>query len=205
LPGRPAAGLAVSRSLGDAQFKEPLPLVSCDPDVSVTLLRPGDTLLILASDGVWDVLSDQDAAEVAVAAALKAAAAEEVEEDEEGKEGGKEGGKREDAKASSSSDVKDEGGANADASASASAKDGAQAGPAEDEEEKKKKKKEAEEKEEKSDDDDEDPSSLGLNVPLRSGFCPIATAAAEAVIAAALSRGTMDNVTALCAVLPWEW
>ena len=67
------------------------------------------------------------------------------------------------------------------------------------------KKKEDEEEKEQNSDDDEDPSSLGLNVPLRSGFCPIATAAAEAVISAALARGTMDNVTALCAVLPWEW
>ena len=193
LPGRPAAGLAVSRSLGDAQFKEPLPLVSSDPDVSVTLLMPGDTMLILASDGVWDVLSDQDAAEVAVAAALKAAAAvaSEEEEDEE---------REAEAAGGGGNDEKNERGAAAAAAAVADAA-GAKAGPekAASEEEAKKN------KEENSDDDDEDPSSLGLNVPLRSGFCPIATAAAEAVIAAALSRGTMDNVTALCAVLPWEW
>ena len=200
LPGRPAAGLAVSRSLGDAQFKEPLPLVSSDPDVSVTLLRPGDTMLILASDGVWDVLSDQDAAEVAVAAALEAvaAAAAAAGEGEQGAE--EEGGEGKDSKAAAPgkapSDLKDEGGSSdADAANATGAK---KAGPGKEEEEE-------EEKEHTSDDDDEDPSSLGLNVPLRSGFCPIATAAAEAVIAAALARGTMDNVTALCAVLPWEW
>lgn len=200
LPGRPAAGLAVSRSLGDAQFKEPLPLVSSDPDVSVTLLRPGDTMLILASDGVWDVLSDQDAAEVAVAAALEAVAAAAAGEGEKEAEEEEEARKGKDSKAAAAapgkapSDLKDEGGSSdADAADATGAK---KAGPEKEEEE---------EKEHNSDDDDEDPSSLRLNVPLRSGFCPIATAAAEAVIAAALARGTMDNVTALCAVLPWEW
>ena len=220
LPGRPAAGLAVSRSLGDAQFKEPLPLVSSDPDVSVTLLRPGDTMLILASDGVWDVLSDQDAAEVAVAAALKAVAAaaeagEEAEKGEEEEEEKAAAGGGNDAKTAAAaagkaaSDGQNEGGST-DSDAAADARPGAKAGPekaALSEEEAKTKKEEEEEKEQNSDDDDddEDPSSLGLNVPLRSGFCPIATAAAEAVIAAALAMGTMDNVTALCAVLPWEW
>ena len=203
LPGRPAAGLAVSRSLGDAQFKEPLPLVSSDPDVSVTLLQPGDTMLILASDGVWDVLSDQDAAEVAVAAALKAAAAatEEEDDDEEMAAAAAAGGGN---GAKAASDVKNEG---CTAAAAATEAAGSNGGPekAASEEEEARKKKDEEDKKEQNSDDDEDPSSLGLNVPLRSGFCPIATAAAEAVIAAALSRGTMDNVTALCAVLPWEW
>ena len=32
-----------------------LRLVESDPEVSVTTLRPGDTLLIMASDGLWDV------------------------------------------------------------------------------------------------------------------------------------------------------
>ena len=211
LPGRPAAGLAVSRSLGDAQFKEPLPLVSSDPDVSVTLLRPGDTMLILASDGVWDVLSDQDAAEVAVAAALKAVAAAAgeggKEEEEEAGEGNDSKGAAAAAPGKAPSDLNDKGGSAASASdADAAGATGAKAGPekAALSEEEAKKKEDEEEKEQNSD-DDEDPSSLGLNVPLRSGFCPIATAAAEAVISAALARGTMDNVTALCAVLPWEW
>ena len=70
--GRPAAALAVSRSLGDLDFKEPLPLVTADPSVSLHVLRPGDAFVVLASDGLWDVLSDQTAVDIA-AAALAAA------------------------------------------------------------------------------------------------------------------------------------
>lgn len=198
LPGRPAGGLAVSRSLGDAQFKEPLPLVSSDPDVSVTLLRPGDTMLILASDGVWDVLSDQEAAEVAVAAALKAtAAAAEEEEEEKATVGGENDAK---AAGNAASDVKDEG-----TTAVAAADGDEKAGPEGRASKEEGKKEKENENASADDDDDEDPLSFRLNVPLRSGFCPIATTAASAVIEAALARRTMDNVTALCAVLPWEW
>lgn len=72
--GRPAAALAVSRSLGDLDFKEPHRLVSGDPEVGVVRLTPGDAFLLLASDGLWDVVSDQAAVDVA-AAALAAATA----------------------------------------------------------------------------------------------------------------------------------
>jgi len=63
---RPPAGLAVSRSLGDLDFKAPSPLVSATPDVAATALAPGDGPLILASDGLWDVVSDQGAVDAAL-------------------------------------------------------------------------------------------------------------------------------------------
>ncbi|KAI8463922.1 MAG: phosphatase 2C-like domain-containing protein [Monoraphidium minutum] len=65
--GRPGSGLAVSRSLGDLDFKEPYKYVECEPDVLRMPMRPlqpsgaGDTFVILGSDGLWDVLSDEDA------------------------------------------------------------------------------------------------------------------------------------------------
>lgn len=62
--GRPASGLAVSRSFGDPDFKEPLHLVTATPDVMSERLTPEDSFVILASDGLWDVLSDKEACEV---------------------------------------------------------------------------------------------------------------------------------------------
>lgn len=44
-------GLAVSRSLGDALLKSPLPLLTCEPSVSSTPLHPTDEFIIIASDG----------------------------------------------------------------------------------------------------------------------------------------------------------
>jgi protein phosphatase 2C len=48
--------LAVTRSIGDRRLKR---YVSSRPDIVTRKLRPGDDFLILASDGVWDVLSSQ--------------------------------------------------------------------------------------------------------------------------------------------------
>eukprot|EP01043_Picozoa_sp_COSAG02_P029376 COSAG02_NODE_1827_length_10743_cov_19.183859_1_plen_1492_part_10 len=53
--------LAVSRALGDLGLA---PHVSCVPFTSSTKLGPLDEFLILACDGVWDVLSDDDAAAI---------------------------------------------------------------------------------------------------------------------------------------------
>ena len=50
--------LAVTRSLGDHSMKE---FVVCDPFVTRTVLDDKDDLLILACDGVWDVMTDQEA------------------------------------------------------------------------------------------------------------------------------------------------
>jgi len=47
------------RSLGDADLKATG--VTAEPEVTVTALAPGDTFLILASDGLWDVVLDHEA------------------------------------------------------------------------------------------------------------------------------------------------
>jgi len=49
--------LAVTRSLGDSAMKE---FVTGEPHTAVVELTPEDTHLILACDGLWDVVSDQE-------------------------------------------------------------------------------------------------------------------------------------------------
>lgn len=58
---RVGGDLAISRSLGDHRLKGRG--VSCIPDVRCCSLSSGD-VLITASDGLWDVLSDDDACHV---------------------------------------------------------------------------------------------------------------------------------------------
>merc|ERR1712194_936557 len=57
--------LAIARAFGDFQLKAPYiskDVVSDEPDVTITQLHPtDDTFCILACDGLWDVLSDQEA------------------------------------------------------------------------------------------------------------------------------------------------
>jgi protein phosphatase 2C len=54
--------LAMSRAIGDGYLK---PYVSSVPEVTVTDRTDADECLILASDGLWDVVSNEDACEVA--------------------------------------------------------------------------------------------------------------------------------------------
>lgn len=51
---------AASRSLGDAREK----LVIPDPEIRKIEIRPGDKKLVLACDGIWDVITDEMAAEL---------------------------------------------------------------------------------------------------------------------------------------------
>lgn len=53
--------LAMSRAIGDTYLK---PLVISEPEVTVTERTPGDEFLILASDGLWDVLSNSMACDI---------------------------------------------------------------------------------------------------------------------------------------------
>lgn len=53
--------LAVTRSIGDRRLKK---YVSAHPEVRVRRLQSGDDWLILASDGVWDVMTSQQAVDV---------------------------------------------------------------------------------------------------------------------------------------------
>ena len=60
------AALAVSRSLGDIDFKRPKDSgVTAEPDVSRYELTDDITFIILASDGMWDVIRDQEAGDIA--------------------------------------------------------------------------------------------------------------------------------------------
>ena len=68
--------LAVSRAIGDSQFKRlkgklmtdfsiSSPLVIPDPDVTCTKIKPNeDEFIILACDGLWDVLTSQEAVDL---------------------------------------------------------------------------------------------------------------------------------------------
>lgn len=47
---------------GDNYLK---PYVSCEPEVTIIERTPGDDCLILASDGLWDVVSNETACKVA--------------------------------------------------------------------------------------------------------------------------------------------
>ncbi|XVE79523.1 hypothetical protein DITRI_Ditri14bG0065900 [Diplodiscus trichospermus] len=54
--------LAMSRAIGDNYLK---PYVSCEPEVTITDRTVDDECLILASDGLWDVVSNDTACGVA--------------------------------------------------------------------------------------------------------------------------------------------
>lgn len=57
--------LATSRAVGDLELKEPTQLVSPTPEIKVLPLTDEDLFLILACDGVWDILTDQQAVDLA--------------------------------------------------------------------------------------------------------------------------------------------
>ena len=64
--GRVDGGLAVSRALGDFHYKERKlapgqQKVTAQPEVSVRWREPGEQLLLVACDGIWDVMSDKQA------------------------------------------------------------------------------------------------------------------------------------------------
>lgn len=54
--------LAMSRSIGDRYLK---PWIIPEPEVNVVLREKNDECLILASDGLWDVMTNEEACEVA--------------------------------------------------------------------------------------------------------------------------------------------
>jgi len=51
-------GLAISRTFGDLLAQEVG--VICEPDVKTHKLQPRDRFVVLGSDGVWDVLSNEE-------------------------------------------------------------------------------------------------------------------------------------------------
>ncbi|KAL6905488.1 hypothetical protein ACP4OV_003089 [Aristida adscensionis] len=64
--------LAVSRAFGDASMK---PWVTCEPEVSRRRLTPDCRFLVVASDGLWNKVSCQEAVDVVLAAGAGTAAA----------------------------------------------------------------------------------------------------------------------------------
>jgi serine/threonine protein phosphatase PrpC len=56
------------RSLGDFAFKSPQALISAEPFVNTHTLDPTDRLVLLTSDGVTDVLPDDDMLDIGVRA-----------------------------------------------------------------------------------------------------------------------------------------
>lgn len=56
--------LAVSRSIGDASLK---PFITAEPEICEYDVGKDDLFLILASDGVWDVMDNEEAAHVVIA------------------------------------------------------------------------------------------------------------------------------------------
>ncbi|XP_024544685.1 probable protein phosphatase 2C 32 [Selaginella moellendorffii] len=73
--------LAVSRGIGDIHLKE---FISCDPHVVSLPLTSDCEFLILASDGLWDLVSNQEAAECALLALKVGAKRESIQLDSRG-------------------------------------------------------------------------------------------------------------------------
>lgn len=59
-------GLCMTRSLGDLYFKQPTPLSVAEPEIQVIPLTDKDLFLVLATDGVYDVLSNQEVVDLAL-------------------------------------------------------------------------------------------------------------------------------------------
>ena len=60
IEGRVGGSLAITRAFGDHSLKKDG--VSAKPFIKKHILRPNDKVLVIASDGVWDSMEDQDAA-----------------------------------------------------------------------------------------------------------------------------------------------
>eukprot|EP01038_Epipyxis_sp_PR26KG_P008457 gene8457-11435_t len=48
--------LAVSRAIGDVSLQ---PYITCEPEIIEKMIEPDDEYLVLASDGVWDVMQNE--------------------------------------------------------------------------------------------------------------------------------------------------
>lgn len=73
LPDHDSPGLAITRAFGDFCMKD-FGLISV-PDVSYHRLTERDEFIILATDGVWDVLSNKEAVDIVASASSHATAA----------------------------------------------------------------------------------------------------------------------------------
>jgi len=69
LPGEDCPGLAMARSLGDLRLKRHG--VVSEPEVAHRRVGRGDLFIILATDGVWDVLSNEEVVSIVCATPRK--------------------------------------------------------------------------------------------------------------------------------------
>ena len=66
IDGRVNGNINLSRAIGDLEYKENASLppeqqaVTAFPDIKEVTLQPNDEFIVLACDGIWDVLSNQD-------------------------------------------------------------------------------------------------------------------------------------------------
>jgi|ERR1712194_831682 len=58
-------GLAMTRSFGDSFFKQSSPLSTPDPEVKILPITDKDLFLVLATDGITNVMSNQDIVDAA--------------------------------------------------------------------------------------------------------------------------------------------
>lgn len=63
---REYSGLAMSRAFGDNIFKTPLYLVSAEPEIMVVPLTDKDLFIVLACDGIFDVMANQEVVDMAL-------------------------------------------------------------------------------------------------------------------------------------------
>jgi serine/threonine protein phosphatase PrpC len=52
--------LAVSRAIGDKSLKYPIPYVIANAEMKVITLGPEDLFIVLASDGLWDIFTNEE-------------------------------------------------------------------------------------------------------------------------------------------------
>eukprot|EP01069_Polyplicarium_translucidae_P006823 Polyplicarium_translucidae@DN3026_c0_g1_i2.p1 len=58
---RPPVALAVSRAIGDRDFKFPEKILTATPDVIAHTLKKGEeSFVLIGCDGIWDVMSNED-------------------------------------------------------------------------------------------------------------------------------------------------
>jgi len=59
-------GLAMTRSFGDLYFKQPTLLSIAEPEIQIVPLSDKDLFLVLATDGIYDILSNQEVVDLAM-------------------------------------------------------------------------------------------------------------------------------------------
>ena len=64
--GRVNGNLNLSRSIGDLKYKQ-VPgihpseqMITAEPDILSTTLKPGDEFIVLGCDGIWDCLTNEE-------------------------------------------------------------------------------------------------------------------------------------------------